>query len=359
LAENNKAENSKSRSIPVVEFKVNKTDVNYKKYFIIILHTMERIKRELALLYRSQMNYFCPLESVILYYMIECIQNGTYQNITIDDIYNVIDMYSKSFDSSLTGHDHCECKLHFAAKITALSDSEKKYNDYLRGHYDGLLKMTSILDAFDKVHPQVSWLYSHPVYLHGGAAEKSSEEFCIYKYYEMMGYDDTSVYVFTLKPQFTQLNYNDFLTNSILDTYLISNTVKGGANYERFNGKSIVSCVLSLNNDDVYSLDWTRPVKESSIFLKNKLFDIMKRRFEVVHPHYYNSFLNIVSNSSEQKPELIIAKFIAKCDADERTPEYINSVWNYIKTAVDLCDKQKQKKRELEKYIDSLFYKLV
>jgi hypothetical protein len=348
----NKAEDSKSLSIPVVEFKVNKTDVNYKKYFVIIMRTMGRIKSELASLYKSQMNYFCPLESVILYYMIECIQNGSFQNITIDDIYNVIDMYSKSFDSSLAGHDHCECKTHFAAKTTALSDSEKKYNDYLRGHYDGLLKMTSILDAFDKLHPQVNWLYSHPIYLHGGSAEKSTEEFCIYKYYEMIGYDDKSVYVFTLKPQFTQLNYNEFLTNSILDTYLISNTVKGGANYERFNGKSIVSCVLSLNTDDVYSLDWTLPVKESSIFLKNKLFDTMKHRFEVVHPHYFKSFLNIVSNSSQQKPELILAKFIAKCDADDRMPEYINSVWNYIKTAVDLCDKQKTKRKELEKYTD-------
>ena len=38
---------------------------------------------------KRQMNYLCPFESVILYYMIECIENGIYQQISINDIYNL------------------------------------------------------------------------------------------------------------------------------------------------------------------------------------------------------------------------------------------------------------------------------
>ena len=349
---NNKKEDRKGLFIPVVHFTVNKTDIDYKRYFVIILHTMGRIVHELSSLYKSQMNYFCPLESIILYYMIECIQNGTYLNITIDDIYNVIDMYSKSFDSSLSGHDQCECKKHFSVNITALSESEKRYNDYLRSHYDGLIQLTRTLDKFDEAHPQVNWLYSHHVNIHGGNTEKSVDEFSIYKHYQMIGYDETSVYVFTIKPQFNQLNYNEFLTNSILDTYLISSTDRASSNYERFNGKSILSCAISLNSDEVYTVDWTIPVKENSIFIKNKLFDAMKRRFEVGHSHYHNSFLNIITANSEQKPELILAIFLTKCAEKKCIPEYINSLWNYMKTAIDLCDKQKQKRKELEKYTD-------
>jgi hypothetical protein len=212
--------------------------------------------------------------------------------------------------------------------------------------------LTRTLDKFDEAHPQVNWLYSHRVNIHGGNTEKSVDEFSIYKHYQMIGYDETSVYVFTIKPQFNQLNYNEFLTNSILDTYLISSTDRASSNYERFNGKSILSCAISLNSDEVYTVDWTIPVKENSIFIKNKLFDAMKRRFEVGHSHYHNSFLNIITANSEQKRELILAIFLTKCAEKKCTPEYINSLWNYMKTAIDLCDKQKQKRKELEKYTD-------
>lgn len=52
----------------------------------------------------------CPLESIILYYMIQICKNGIYTDITINELYNLINIYSKAFNNSIDGHDNCLCK---------------------------------------------------------------------------------------------------------------------------------------------------------------------------------------------------------------------------------------------------------
>lgn len=58
----------------------------------------------------NKINELCPFESIILYYMIQIFDEGIYSDITINELYNIIDIYNKSFDKNYQGHEKCLCK---------------------------------------------------------------------------------------------------------------------------------------------------------------------------------------------------------------------------------------------------------
>jgi hypothetical protein len=68
--------------------------------------------------------------------MIECIEEGKYQSITINDVYNIIDTYSKVCDSSAPGHEKCKCKEYFSIEdLKNISNRIKnELEEYL--HYE-------------------------------------------------------------------------------------------------------------------------------------------------------------------------------------------------------------------------------
>ena len=75
----------------------------------------------------------CPLESIVLYYMMQISQNGLQTNITINDLYNIIDIYSKTFSNEIEGHDNCICKKKFVSTIN-IDKKHVNYLNYLMNH---------------------------------------------------------------------------------------------------------------------------------------------------------------------------------------------------------------------------------
>jgi competence CoiA-like predicted nuclease len=326
--------------IPIIKYHSKPSDIDYGRYYLIILETMNRIISELNSVYKAPINYFCPFECVILYYMIECVENGTYQAITIDDVYNIINIYSKSFDNSSLGHEYCKCKKHFTESKTDLNSIQLKYQEYLRNHYDNLMNINSMLDNFDKTHSQVNWLYNHYIELD----ITSNKDFKIYKRYAMIGYDNKAVYIFNIKPQFNTLNKNNFLTDSILDTYLLLNVNKETENFKRFNNKMILSCVVSLNKNDIYVINWTSIIQDKQRFLKDKLYNILYNIFNEKHVEYYNLFKHTIDKDLSKSPLKILETYITKI---KDNLSYASKAFEYIKMDTE---RAKNKKKILEKY---------
>ena len=352
ILENNNKKNEnendkKIKSIPVLEFKSNNINQEYKEYYKIIIVTMHRVRQELEGLGKTTLNYFCPFESVILYYMIESTQKGKYLALTISDIYNIIDIYSKVFDSSAKGHEHCKCKEYFLNKHKSLSDTEKQYKEYLYNHFDRLEHINNLVDKFDKDHKNINWLYNHPIKI-GNKDDKSY--FSIIKDKEIIGYNDTTVLNIYIKPQFNNLNFNEFLLNSILDTYILSNLEKDSDNFKKFGNKKIISYVISLNKDDIYEVNWSDIVNEKRDFIKevvyNKMYDIFKSK----HEQYYNVFMNLINTMGEQSPQ----KFIETCENiftdNSDYPSYLKKSWRYISDKIEDCDTKQEKNSIFSKY---------
>jgi len=330
LAKNSKnkkeTKENKIYFIPVLQFIKRESDKDYDRYYQIIISTMKRIIEELKSVGKRQINYFCPLECVVLYYMIECIENGKYQHITISDVYNIIDTYSKVFDYSATGHDNCNCKKHFSEGIGVLSDSQRKQHEYLRNHYDRLKHICMILDTFVSKHPTVNWLYEHGVEFSGGL-DDDNKDFDIHTGYALIGYDNKNVYIFNIKPQFNELNFNEVMVNSICDTWILSNLSKDSNNYTKFNGKHIISCVLSLNKTELYTVDWTKVLSDNKDIIINLMYTIIYKKYSNKHEQYYNTFSTILKEFDGAK------KIMEQCKKsldDDKTAKYISNFFRSI-----------------------------
>ena len=338
-------ENTKSKKfIPILTFTSKQNDIDYQKYFLIIFNTMLRIISELESLGKKKLNHFCPLECVVLYYMKECIEEGIYQKITINDLYNIVDIYSKVFNyETATGHENCRCKEHFTNINSKLSTSEIKYQEYLCNHYNRLTHINNILDSFDAENSKVTWLYNHPIVFNG------NKNFKIYSSHDIVGYDDKNVYIFYIKPQLNKLNLNDFLVGSILNTYIILNISKDSNNYSRFNGKNIISCVLSLNKEDLYSVNWVDAVNNNIPYIQQKVFDAIYKKFNIKHSSHYNTFMNIY-NENKNNPNEIVERCIAESNKIRNLPEYISTIWKGLSSRID--DNEDEDDDIFKAYID-------
>jgi hypothetical protein len=336
--------------IPIIQYSPLKDTYDYNKYYTIINSMMNHIITKIGMLNTKEIEYFCPIECVVLFYMIECTQHGKWQSITIDNIYNIVDTYSKVFTNS-KGHENCKCNNLFSNNKVILDDAEKKYQQYLQNHYNRLNHITTILDNFNKVNLNVNWLYSHPVEF-GGGIDTENKDFTLSNKYQMIGYDNNNVYIINIKPQFNDLNFNVFLINSIIDTYIVSNTSMTSPNYKRFHDKNIISCVISMNNVDMYTVDWTSVVKKQKETIKSVIFDAMKKKFINKHSQYYNTFLNIIRSNIECSAENIIEICTNKSNKINSLPEYIKRSWTVISSEIDDCDDKDEMSMIIKKYSD-------
>ena len=89
---------------------------------------MKNIQKKLEDIIKGLINNLCPYESIILYYMIQTIDQGIYIDISITDIYNITDIYYNTFSKNFEGHDNCSCKKYFLHKNSIQKNSNiKKY----------------------------------------------------------------------------------------------------------------------------------------------------------------------------------------------------------------------------------------
>jgi hypothetical protein len=77
---------------------------DYINYFNIIYRFIKKIQLKITNILNNKINKLCPLESIILYYLIEIKHRGIYAEITMNELYNIIDIYSNSYDINYKGH---------------------------------------------------------------------------------------------------------------------------------------------------------------------------------------------------------------------------------------------------------------
>ena len=334
-------ERLKEKKITLLKFP-NKNKVNdYDSYVKIMKKIMEGIKIKID--ENSEfIPYFCPIESVMLAYMLNICKEGIYINIPIDSLYHIIDSYSNSFVESIDGHEQCQCKKIFTKDI----GEETNIKKYLYQHYEESLKIDKITDSFLKKYNKVKWLYKHFVNYEGG-----NEEFSLYKQFEFIGYDGDNVYALNIKPQFNELNCNDFIQKAVLDTYLLQNTAD-----EKFKDKKIMSFVISTDQDNVFEYNCTASVKRSNDFIGSFLNEcIIQNYFKNDHKRYSQILENIVKNN-KYKIESIVNDISTQIKENEKKiPDYLKIALNTFNRNISSGKIKKldleNRKKKIDKYL--------
>ena len=137
--------------------KITNNGKDYVRYYETIVAYMNAVKLKLQGILSNKITTLCPMESILLYYMIDITHQGIYTNITMNELYNIIDIYSKSFNHTYDGHNNCLCKTYFKTQCIETNKNIEKMSKYLIKHYEDINNVGKVYDAFLQQYPMVNW----------------------------------------------------------------------------------------------------------------------------------------------------------------------------------------------------------
>ena len=348
------------KEIPII--KISNKGKDYIMYFDIIFEVCKIVRGKIKAFLKSPSTFIlCPLECIMLNYMIQIIHQKEKSDININDIYNIIDIYNDSFNND-TGHENCLCKKYFNKKC--IERKNKKIDDmklYLINHFEKIQDVKNVITLFHNKFPKMNWLMNQSIYLEG------NDSFIISKNFRLIGYDEENVVIGYIKPQFNSLNYNEILMTSIFDTYLIQNVKKIGKegnisdNYKKFYGKKVISCVFTLDKNEPYYIDWGNLIGENIHIIKNTIYlNVMEKyKLENNMVYYFYNYWRSYCPEDDKKPSNFIKFLEEKLNEHEKIlykfPSYLKEFLYYIQFELDNC-KKTQRECLLKKYENSIYF---
>jgi len=322
------------------------SDKKRMSYCNIIILFMKHMQKKIYEILDRKVVQLCPMESIILHFMICTYNKGVYSEMTINELYSVIDTYTETFNHTIVGHDTCICKEHFDVCEYVSGSENDGMQKYLLNHYENIDNLGKIYDEFLHKYPDVNWLITHKN-IHCG----TNNDFCMYKYFKLLGYDKNNAFIAYIKPQFNEMNYEETLINSIYDTLILRQIKPCGADgsdlnekqmndYNKFGGKHVHTIVFSLDNEKYFDFEWKN--SDNECLIKNDLIENIKEKIICNYAiecesffYYYkyhrskniecssDKFLDIIEEKIKEEdvkqknimPSFVL-KFIYKIDSD-------------------------------------------
>jgi hypothetical protein len=235
----------------------------------------------------------CPLECIVLYFMIENLRNGRKSNITIFFLYDILDKYEHGFKNHQV-HDGCCCSKFFKQS----SDQPSNMDIFHVNHYDVMQNTEKNLNEIYTRNSKIAWLNNHSVYFDG-----DDKDFALYQPIRFHGYDDEKqeILLCYLKPQYNSLNEKETLMNIVIDTWLMLNYEKKDENIVKYYGKKIKACIVSLDYECPVYIDIENIIKEKNEYIRQELFKRWQYLLSQSHPavyHFYSYYRNQMNKKS-------------------------------------------------------------
>ena len=351
------------KEIPII--KISNKGNDYINYFNAIFDICSHLKVKIKnLLKNNEQLILCPIECIILNYMIQIVDKKEKSNINIVDIYDIFDLYNNSFESDkINGHDNCLCRKHFN-KVKKNDVKNQKIDNiklYLLKHFEKINDIKNIMSIFHEKYPQINWLMNHTVHYEG------NNNFIMGGNFNIIGYDENIVIISYIKPQFNSLNYNEILVNSIFDTYLINNLKKYkkeneiNENYKRFYGKKVITCIFTLDRNEPYYIDWFDAIKNNNEIIKDRIYCniIEKYKLETSNLFYFYNYWRMFCPDSEKKPSDFIRFLKEQFDEiKKKLPpftlpvKYIDEFISQIEFEIEFSKGKSNKELVLKNYDD-------
>jgi hypothetical protein len=235
------------------------------QYFSIIYDTIETVQRKII-----EGKYdLCPFELVILFYIEQIHNQGNKTEITMNELYNIVDTFSKSFSGFSKGHGRCLCRKHF-------KECSKK--NVLSMFHHNLMMVDNVSRIIVDKFSGISWNINHKVMYQGNNKSFSLSTKC-----QFIGYNDSSVVLCYIKPWF---NETEIKIKSLLDSFILSNVSdENEKNKMKYDGKKVICCFISLDKEEPEFIEWKHMdvVKEK---MKKCLFDYYHFQNKNVFPFY-------------------------------------------------------------------------
>lgn len=328
--------NSDTEVIPVLDFSKYKSDA-YIRYKNNICDAIKHIQYKISMsLECNKLPKLCPLESILLWYVIDIYKNGNYSKTTMVCIYNIFHCYDECYNlnqSEAKRHNdfECKCNEYFRPDVKRHSYNAAM-RDIIVGHYETLSRVSEIYENYKKTIGKIKVTYN---IMHNVSLECTRKEFKIWKNFWLIGYSDNNVIIFDVKPEINVLNYNEMCCKMIFNNYLIHNSK--GNNSTRYYGKRIAYCIITFNSN---APKWrqfkgfNKPETHKKYYIREVMLEIIKKEIRNGLISYYKDHIDLVYRYIEY---------------------YYND--SKIKTEIGRIDNVLKKiSNEMKEYPDKIFY---
>lgn len=364
-------ENNKKDKFVIPLLKLSNHGKEYIAYYNIINSFIINVKKKINSLIDNKKNIqkLCPMQSIILYYMIEVTTRGIHTDFSIMDLYNIIDIYKKSFTVNIKGHDKCPCKSCFLNKSSNIEVHKNNMKTYLLDHYEKIKNLKTIYSSFFKSNDKINILMNHKLYYNN----KYSDDIIISKTFKFIGFDDNNTYIIYIKPHISEINYNEIIIDSIYDVHLLStisnsditsinNKLKN--DYNRFNNKTINIIFFTLDKDIYYKFDFI--VNNTNLILSNNNLLLNNIKTNIVEDillkcsNLYNFYNYYLLKTIEKAVDLstFIKLILSHIYSNKhiKQPNFVISFLDRIDCKLDLVNTSTDKKNILLQYNDKTFF---
>ena len=349
---NNKKKLNNSE-IPLLLFDTNE-NTKYYKYTNILKKIMLNIQSKIIkYLQINRLPPLCPLECVVLSFMIRLIQNGSYSDISIMDIYSIMYCYdscSNEIDIKHTEKNKCICH-------NCFNDCNFNNNSYdeirktIKNHYDNVKSINTTYCNYKKYINDKLQIENmkYNVY-HNINFGKKNKNFTIMNEYTIIGHSTNHVIYFIIKPQFNELNFNNIMVEAISNNFMISScTPDYKNNHERYNNKKIYTCILTL--DSVEPIIYELNIDKNDTTMKRSIKNHLLKKYAEHHESIYKFYKYCYKNKPKNKNSIIYT--MEELNKYEKLPQYISDYFYDISKELEICGNDKIKiKRVLIKVND-------
>ena len=341
---NNKNRLNKSE-IPLLLFDTNE-NTKYYKYTNILKYIIMNIQDKITeyIYIHKSTPPLCPLESIILLFVIKLLHNGSYSDIPIMDIYSIMYCYdscSNEIDKEHTEINKCICQDCFKDDNLNNNSSYDETRQTIKNHYSNVDHINQIYSNYKKYITETLKIehMKYNVY-HPLSFGKKNKNFTIMTDYTIIGHSDNHIIYFIIKPQFNELNFNKIMCDSILDNFMILNCSSDSENnYKRYNNKKIYTCILTF--DTIEPIFYELQIDKNTILLKQTiqkyLFSTYTEHHELVHKFYNYCYQNKPKNKNS------IIYTMEKLDSYTKLPQYISDYFYDINKELERCGNDKRK----------------
>jgi hypothetical protein len=177
--------------------------------------------------------------------------------------------------------------------------------------------------------------FSYNIY-HTVSLKGENENFSINSKYIIIAYSDKYTIFCIIKPQFNKLNFNEVISNTIFNQYLINNSNdRHENNFKEYNNTKIITCILTL--DSVQPIFINSNMNKSNDIIK----EYMINKYSIEHYKIYDFYIYCKENKPKNKDSICYT--YDELVTYEKLPKYIKDYFYDIKK-----DLEKNKKIEIQ-----------
>lgn len=340
----NKKKGLNNSEIPLLLFDTNEK-TKYYKYTNILKDIMTNIQSKIVEYIKiHKLPPLCPLECVILLFMIKLLDNGYYSDISIMDIYSIMYCYdscSNEIDKEHTEKNKCICHNCFNEGHFINNSSYDEIRKSIKNHYSNVEHINQTYYKYKKYITETLQIENmkynifHPI-----SFGKKNKNFTIMNEYTIIGNSINHVIYFIIKPQFNELNFNNIICESILNNFMILNCNPDYENnYKRYNKKHIFACILTL--DSVEPIFYELNIDKNDILMKQSIQKYLLTTYTKHHELIYKFYKYCYQNKPKNKNSIIYT--IEELNNYEKLPQYISDFFYDISKELEICGNDKIK----------------